>query len=408
MIYNNEERQLKVLEWFEIKLKQTAVHKRALLVKTSVFLLCTLVLWRGYLALGFVSPAQGTDLPAVKAKVIGIQSRDTTAYDLGGETVDETVISYFARILSGERKGSMVFSKQALDPFYPTAHREIAVGDKVLLHPFTGDTGQTEWQTGEYVRTDGLLWLGAGYVCLVFLLGRKKGFWVILSLALTVACIFLLFVPAVLTGRNAYTWSVVTCLFIIFSTFILISGASRKTAAAAAGCTAGIFMSGVLTLVMTRLLELSGFIDENSTYLAAMDGQIDLKAVMFAGILIGALGVAMDVSMSIASALWEIRSAGCVSPSGLWKSGLAIGQDIMGTMANTLVLAYIGNSLSIVLLLTAYSTSILVLLNRELIVVEVLFALVGSIGILFVIPLTSAVCVLFYGHSLILSDGEGP
>jgi uncharacterized membrane protein len=181
------------------------------------------------------------------------------------------------------------------------------------------------------------------------------------------------FVPAIISGQNAYLWSSAVCLFTILSTLLLVSGANRKTVAAAVGCTAGVATAGLLTLLMSRLLLLSGYVDENSAYLATMgSGDIDLNAILFAGIV--------------------------TTPANLWKSGIEIGRDVMGTMANTLVLAYIGNSLSIVLLLIAYSTSTIGLLNREMIVVEILYALVGSIGIVCVIPLTSAVCSAIYSQ----------
>ena len=124
---------------------------------------------------------------------------------------------------------------------------------------------------------------------------------------------------------------------------------------------------------------------------------IDLKAIIFAAILIGALGAIMDVSMSISSSLWEVKEkSGATSFNTLFRSGMNIGRDVMGTMANTLILAYIGSSLSIVLLLSAYSTSLIYLLNREMIVVEILQALVGSFGILFAMPLTSFICAIIY------------
>ena len=369
------------------------------LIKPAVFLVSVLLLWGGWSVTSYSPPDGGSDIPAAKAKVVGIQSRVTSPLDLGGEAMEETVITFFARILSGPHKGKLVFSQQSSDPFYPIALKEIAVGDKVMLHLVDNGTGTAAWQLGEFVRTDGLLWLAGVYVLLLLLLGKQKGLWVILSLALTCASIFFVFIPAILGGQNAYLWSSAVCLFTILSTLLLVSGANRKTLAAVVGCTAGVATAGLLTLLMSRLLLLSGFVDENSAYLATMGrGGIDLNAILFAGIVIGALGAVMDVSMSIASALWEIASQECTTPANLWKSGIAIGRDVMGTMANTLVLAYIGNSLSIVLLLIAYSTSTLGLLNREMIVVEILFALVGSIGIVCAIPLTSAVCSAIYSQ----------
>ena len=126
---------------------------------------------------------------------------------------------------------------------------------------------------------------------------------------------------------------------------------------------------------------------------------IDLRAIIFASITIGAMGATMDVAMDITSSLFEIRrKIPDISFSHLVHSGVIIGRDIMGTMANTLILAYIGSSLTTVLLFASYQSSLEQLLNRELIIVELLQALCGSIGILCTIPISalisSALCCL--------------
>jgi uncharacterized membrane protein len=161
----------------------------------------------------------------------------------------------------------------------------------------------------------------------------------------------------------------------------------------------GVFVSGILTTSMDKLLKLTGLVNEESMYLTRINPKhpIDLKAIIFAAILIGAIGAIMDVSMSIAASLAELQEKLEYTPfSLLVKSGISIGKDIMGTMANTLILAYIGSSLSVVLLLVSYNSSLLELLNKEMIVVEILQALIGSIGILFTMPLTSVVCAYLY------------
>jgi uncharacterized membrane protein len=150
---------------------------------------------------------------------------------------------------------------------------------------------------------------------------------------------------------------------------------------------------------MDKVLELSGILDEDSVYLTYLptENPIDLRAIIFAAILIGAMGAIMDVSMSIASSLWEIKEESASPTRGsLFKSGMNIGRDVLGTMANTLILAYIGSSLSVVLLLSVYSSSVLYLFNREMIVVEILQSLVGSFGLLFAMPLTSLVSAFLY------------
>jgi uncharacterized membrane protein len=150
---------------------------------------------------------------------------------------------------------------------------------------------------------------------------------------------------------------------------------------------------------MNKILALTGIVDEESIYLTFIETEtpIDLKAIIFAAIIIGALGAIMDVAMSTASSLWEVRDkADSVSFEALFKSGMNIGRDVMGTMTNTLILAYIGSSLSVVLLLSVYSTSLLYLLNREMIVIEILQALIGSFGLLLTLPLTSFICAVIY------------
>ena len=124
---------------------------------------------------------------------------------------------------------------------------------------------------------------------------------------------------------------------------------------------------------------------------------INLRALIFAMITIGAMGAVMDVAMDISSSLFEVkRHAPEITDKDLFRSGLNIGRDVMGTMANTLVLAYIGSSLCTILLKISYANSMLELLNTEGIIVELLNALIGSLAILLTIPLTALVCVAVY------------
>lgn len=152
---------------------------------------------------------------------------------------------------------------------------------------------------------------------------------------------------------------------------------------------------------MSWLLKLTGMVDEDSLYLQMVQtvSPIDLRGIIFAAIIIGALGAIMDVAMDIASSLYELRrNVPDISAGKLISSGFNIGRDVMGTMANTLVLAYIGSGLATTLLLVAYNVTFVELMNMELIVVELLQALVGSIGIILAIPLTALICAAIYPH----------
>jgi uncharacterized membrane protein len=207
------------------------------------------------------------------------------------------------------------------------------------------------------------------------------------------------FIPSVLAGQNIYIWSVVTCVYVIIMTMLFINGANKKSFSAGMGCFCGVAIAGLLTVLMSWLLKLTGMVNEDSLYLQLVQtaNPIDLRGIIFAAIIIGALGAIMDVAMDIASSLYELRrNVPDISARKLIGSGFNIGRDVMGTMANTLVLAYIGSGLATTLLLVAYNVTFIELMNMELIVVELLQALVGSIGILLAIPMTAFICAAIY------------
>jgi uncharacterized membrane protein len=234
---------------------------------------------------------------------------------------------------------------------------------------------------------------------MILLFGKTKGVKTLISLMFTVLSVFAVYVPAIIGGQNIYVWTIVTCAFITISTIIIVYGYSKKTLVTALGCIGGVLVAGLITLFMDSLLNLTGFTDGEATQLYIKNAAIDLKALIFGGILIGAEGAIMDVAIDIASSLNEVASK-MEKPdfASIIKSGLNIGKDIMGTMTNTLILAYIGSSLATVLLLTMGPKTVTSLFDFELISVEVLQALAGSIGILTTIPLTSVIAAGLYKH----------
>jgi uncharacterized membrane protein len=338
-----------------------------------------------------------------KAVIQQITSRNVEQIDYGnGELYNNTEIIFQAKILSGESKDQTVTAYQYLDDSLPlnAAAKEVRSGDKVVL--VNASEYEQDWQFLEFVRHDKLFIFGGVFIFALLIFGRKKGFNTLLSLAFTCLGIFAVFIPAILSGKNIYAASVIICLYTIVMTILLINGKNAKSLAAIIGCFAGVVISGLLTVLMSRLLSLTGVIDEDSIFLLQLSATntIDLRAIIFGAIIIGAMGAIMDVAMSISSSLWEVREhSNSPTFDGLFKSGMNIGRDVMGTMTNTLILAYIGSSLSIVLLYVAYNSSLLYLFNREMIVVEILQALVGSLGILLTMPITCLICALFYTKS---------
>ncbi|MBR2241280.1 MAG: YibE/F family protein [Clostridia bacterium] len=343
---------------------------------------------------------QVTKINYPKAEVTRIIERKETPFQVDGlENQYNTDITFEAQVKSGNHKDELVIATQSISTYITGTVKEVENGDKVLLYNETNYEGKSVWYFMEYSRTSALLILTIVFLALIVVFGRTKGLKTLVSLVFTVLSIFIVYIPAILGGQNIYAWTIVTCAFITISTVILVYGYSRKTFATALGCIAGVLVAGILTLIMNGVLRLTGFVDENAIYLEQLNSSIDLKAIIFGGILIGAVGAIMDVSIDIASSLNEVASK-MEKPDfkEIVKSGFNIGKDIMGTMTNTLILAYIGSSLSTVLLLTASSHSIAYLFNLEMIAVEILQALAGSIGILTTIPLTSVIAAALYRY----------
>ena len=311
---------------------------------------------------------------------------------------NERVIVFNAEVLNGELEGDTITSDQTIYANYYPQQEPVSVGDKVLVFANTYTEGM-DWSMLEYFRSDSILILGIVFAAIILIFGRFKGVNTLISLAFTVLAVFAVFVPSVLSGQNIYLWSIITCIYTIVMTMLLINGADKKSFAAGMGCFLGVAIAGILTVIMDKVLLLTGILNEDTLYLQMVQTQspIDLKGIIFAAIIIGAMGAIMDVAMDISSSLNELRTnIPDISSARLIKSGFNIGRDVMGTMANTLVLAYIGSSLSTTLLLVAYNVTFVELMNMELIVVELLQALVGSIGMLMAIPMTSFICAAIY------------
>lgn len=340
----------------------------------------------------------GSNSEEVLCQVLEITDDDQTIGALGDMYYLERKIEFDAQILRGSRKGQIISVVQQIDNVTTLGVEAVEIGDRIFAYS-TETEGEVSWSAGDYYRSGQIGWLIAFFCLALLLFGRRKGFHTVLSLALTCAAVFVVFVPSILAGYNPYLWSCLTCLYVIVMTLALVSGFSRKSLASALGCAGGVLVAGIMTTVMSALMKLSGFVDDDSLYVYLLnpDQPIDLKSIIFAANIIGALGATMDVAMSLSSSLYELsEQAPDLSFAEMFRSGIHIGQDIMGTMANTLVLAYIGSSLSTVLLFVSYQASLLQLLNRELIIVELLQALSGSIGILFTIPISALIASFLY------------
>lgn len=323
--------------------------------------------------------------------------KETVSDEESGGKISMQYVFFEAKAVSGEVRGKTLYAVQERDLLYGLPQPTVEVGDKVILVYEPNDDGTADYYLSDFSRITPLVILCAFFFLLILIFGRKKGLDTIISLVFTCLAVFINLIPAILNGQNIYAWSIITCVYITVMTLMLIEGLNVKCFAAGVGCVGGVLVAGALELILRDQIKMTGVLDSEWLYLYNLNPEnpIDLKAIIFAMIIVGAVGAVMDVAMSIASSLCEINEKSPDLPAReLLKSGLTIGRDIMGTMANTLVLAYIGSALCCMLLMVTYSSNVGQILNREQIAVEILQALAGSIGILAALPLTAITSVL--------------
>jgi len=361
-----------------------------------------------FLYFGNMYATQASTLDLGDADFQSVRARVTNILDIHYEDESEwwhgTIILFDAEITDGAESGSVVRVRQYLDIHFSYTIHGVNVGDSVLIQDF-GDG----WHFIELIRINIIVVLGAIFVLLLLLFGRMKGLGAILSLGFTCTAIFAVFIPSIISGMNIYISAIIICVFSIVVTLFILNGVNKKSLAAVLGCMGGVIAAGLITLIMNNFLRLTGILDSESVHLLRIPTEhvVDLRALIFAGIIIGASGAIMDVAVSISSALWELKEqAPKLRFRKLFKSGVNIGRDIMGSMANTLVLAYIGSSLSVILLLIVYSENLTDLLNREMVIVELLQAIIGSLGILLAIPLTAITCATFFSQKRTTSTAK--
>ncbi|MBR5486203.1 MAG: YibE/F family protein [Oscillospiraceae bacterium] len=356
----------------------------------SVILLMTIALTMVF------ANAQPTEVKeeTVRCRVQEIlsDSYDVTVFS-GGE-IYTRVINFRGEILNGKYKGQTLLVRQELDELGQINAYPAKEGDVFFLHLTTGERGQLTGFASDHVRSGTLALLTAAFFGGLVLFGGLKGLKTVFSLSLTVILVFCWFIPSILNGKNPVAAALLVSFVIIFATLLIVIGINQKTISALLGCWGGIAAAGIICAVSMYTMRITGLVDSDSGILmyVANGGNINLKGIVFAGIIIGALGATMDVAVSVAAALHEIaEQAVGITPRQLVRSGLSIGRDMMGTMSNTLILAYAGGSLQVILLMFSQQMNFEQLINREMVAVELLQALAGSIGMLCTIPITTVV-----------------
>lgn len=338
----------------------------------------------------------------VKAKVIETKE----IYEEQTENMTEKIQKVEVEILEGKRQGERFEAKYCLsyDIDNKIVAYELNKGNTVIVQINEAqEDSETQVIVQDVIRQNYILYMLLAFFLLIILVGRKQGLKAILALVITVALIYMVMISSIYKGYNAILMSILTSFIIIVITFIIISGFNKKSFTAAIGTIGGVAFAGIMAFLFGVLAKLSGGQEEAIMLsISAQNMTFNFRELLFAGIVIASLGASMDVGMSIASSLDEIKQKDPnITGKELFKSGMNIGGDIIGTMTNTLILAYVGGALNLILLFMASNMNILDIINKETIASEAISAIAGSMGVIFTVPTTAFVYAFINRHKTI-------
>lgn len=275
-------------------------------------------------------------------------------------------------------------------------------GDKVVVIIEDIGDGEIDVYIGDFLRQDYIFYLVIVFVVLLLLIGRTKGLKAVITLFITMFAILKILLPIILKGSNPVPATILVSIGITIVTIYLVSGINSKSTAAILGTTGGVLIAWMIAYFVGNKVKLTGLSSDEAAMLMYIPQDIvfNFKNILFSGIILGSLGAVMDVGMSIASSIEEVYKANNdLTREELIKSGMNVGRDIMGTMTNTLILAYTGSTIPLLLLFMAYDTSMLEILNLEIVSAEIVRSLAGSIGLVLTIPLTAIIAGLLIKKS---------
>lgn len=321
-----------------------------------------------------------------KAEVVDIIKDNETE---SGNQIGDQVISL--KLLSGDYKGNTVEAVSSSSYLYG-AHCE--VGMRVIA-----EVNESDDSLYVTVYSQDRTWMLYAIVLLFLItlciIGGRQGLNSAVALVFTFVCIVFLFLPMIYRGISPIFAAVVVAVLTTFVTMYLIGGLSSKSVTSMIGTVAGVGISAVLAVLFGRLTGISGYNVSDIEQLEYVGQMTDVRIgeLLYAGILISALGAVMDVAMSVASTISEIHYRNPeLSRKELFTSGIRVGKDMMGTMSNTLILAFTGSSINTLVFMYVYGYTSTQITNMYSIGIEVIQGISSTMGVILTVPIVSVIC----------------
>ncbi len=331
------------------------------------------------------------------ATVISVLSDDAQTSELFEDNYvgSQTLL---VEITSGQYKGSTMSALNYLGTLYGTRLKE---GDPIVAAVYTSDGVVNNITVYEYNRTLPVLVILGVFLLITILIGGRRGAQSLLGLFITIVCLIYILIPLLIKGFPTLLTTFFLCIYVAFFSFILLGGISKKTMCACIGTISGMGLAMIFGLLAQAFIKVDGM--RMGDYVDALlqlkqaGSPIQLRGLLIGGTMISALGAVMDVAMSISSAMQELTTVNPnLSRKDLIHSGMNIGRDMIGTMTNTLILAFVGSSLLMVIYIYSLQVPTYELLSSTLVATELVHSIASSIGVILSVPLTVFISTFFY------------
>ncbi|WP_406452364.1 YibE/F family protein [Streptomyces sp. NBC_00876] len=293
-------------------------------------------------------------------------------------------------VTSGQDEG-----RRFIEVVHPGAPRQLREGQEVVLAYAPDAPHDLQYSVTDVNRKFPLVLLAGIFALVVVAVGRMRGVMALVALALSFAVLTLFILPAILQGSNPLVVAVVGAGAIMLIALYICHGLTARTSVAVIGTLISLLLIGLLGSLFIGWASLTGNTDDSTGLIHGLYPHIDMSGLLLAGVIIGSLGVLDDVTVTQTSAVWELHQADpTMSAKQLYRAGIRIGRDHIASVVNTLVLAYAGAALPLLLLFSIAQSSVGTVTNSELVAEEIVRTLIGSIGLVASVPVTTALAAL--------------
>ncbi len=335
-----------------------------------------------------------------KAKVVEILDQKTITRDDGSVSIQQKLK---LKGLEGNRKDKeIIFDGTEFDVL---SAGEYKIDDKVLVNYSPGPEGEDNFYVIGYSRTNPIYWLVFLFALVVIAIGRLKGFRALIVLLLTFLIILKFIIPKILSGGDPLFISIIGSFFVLILSVYITEGFKRTSTISIFAILISLIITGLLSVWFSAITKLTGFASEESMFLVGITGgDINIKGLLLAGIIIGALGVLDDVIISQVALVKELKiSNSGLSKYQLYKQAMRVGVSHLSSMVNTLFLAYAGASLPLLILFSVKQPPFLTfnrVLDNEMIATEIVRTVTGSIGLVLAVPIATFLAVQFINKKI--------